>query len=354
MADQQTPRRPKRKLERLLLLAGIIGIGAWLGSMLVMAVSQSWDNWALERQLRGEPVSVQAYINDREQRINAEIRRFLGLASPPVSPQPQLEPEKPVQARAPKSGDLIGRITIPRLDLKASVREGTTERTLALASGHIPGTALPGQNGNVGVAGHRDTFFQGLAGIRLRDEIEFETPEARYTYQVSSTQVVKPTSVQVLQAGLYPELTLVTCYPFDFIGSAPDRFIVKARLVSQIPAATNLAEVRARPALAAPAKAEANTKPKPVATHPGRISFAVARSRSRQLTPGISIGVTDIDLSTRRVNGWLWVMPDRRTIWLRNQPAHQPVIFYQDGEKRELTIAEVSRSSAAGYLQLLN
>jgi len=111
------------------------------------------------------------------------------------------------------------------------VREGDGEDTLSLALGHIPSTAFPGQPGNVGVAGHRDTIFRGLRNIRKNDLIVFETRDAKYSYRVEKIQIVKPEQVDVLKAGATRELTLVTCYPFHYVGSAPDRFIVKARQV---------------------------------------------------------------------------------------------------------------------------
>jgi sortase A len=132
-----------------------------------------------------------------------------------------------------RNGALIGRLEIPRLNMRAVVREGAGQDTLDVALGHIPGTALPGQPGNVGVAGHRDTLFRGLRKIEKNDVIEFQTPNGSYNYKVVSTEVVKPDNVAVLDAGRHPEMTLVTCYPFYYVGSAPDRFIVKARLVTE-------------------------------------------------------------------------------------------------------------------------
>ena len=111
------------------------------------------------------------------------------------------------------------------------VAEGDGEDTLSLALGHIPSTALPGQEGNVAVAGHRDTIFRGLRDIRKNDLILFETRAGKYAYRVERTEIVKPSQVSVLKAGSTRELTLVTCYPFHYVGSAPDRFIVKARQV---------------------------------------------------------------------------------------------------------------------------
>jgi sortase A len=127
---------------------------------------------------------------------------------------------------------LLGRLTIPRLNLTEMVREGAQESTLSLALGHIPGTALPGQRGNVGVAGHRDKIFRGLRDVQKDDLIRFETLDGTYLYRVQETEIVMPDQVSVLRASQHPELTLVTCYPFYYVGSAPQRFIVKAREVS--------------------------------------------------------------------------------------------------------------------------
>jgi sortase A len=138
----------------------------------------------------------------------------------------QSHPPPPIQ-----NGALIGRLAIPRLNIRSVVREGAGQDTLDVALGHIPGTALPGQPGNTGIAGHRDTLFRGLRKIEKNDVIEFQTPAGSFSYKVESTSIVKPDNVAVLQAGQRPEMTLVTCYPFYYVGSAPDRFIVKARLI---------------------------------------------------------------------------------------------------------------------------
>jgi sortase A len=115
------------------------------------------------------------------------------------------------------------------------VREGDDDGTLDVALGHIPGTALPGQKGNVGVAGHRDTLFRRLAEIAKGDEIQLETKSSTYAYQVDDMAIVRPDTVSVLAPGRRDQLTLVTCYPFRYVGSAPERYIVKAHLVSQTP-----------------------------------------------------------------------------------------------------------------------
>ena len=112
------------------------------------------------------------------------------------------------------------------------VREGVDRKTLQLAVGHIPATALPGQAGNVGVAGHRDTFFRGLKDVKTRDEIQFSTLSGDFKYVVESLIVVEPDNVGVLAPSSENVLTMVTCYPFSYIGAAPKRFIVRARQVS--------------------------------------------------------------------------------------------------------------------------
>jgi sortase A len=111
------------------------------------------------------------------------------------------------------------------------VRVGDDARTLQLAVGHIRGTALPGESGNVGLAGHRDTFFRRLGDIRADDQIRIVTPEGTFHYRVARTDVVDPTDVWVLDDTSGSVLTLVTCYPFSFVGSAPQRFIVRAELL---------------------------------------------------------------------------------------------------------------------------
>lgn len=126
---------------------------------------------------------------------------------------------------------LLGRMVIPRLGVSVIVAEGTDERTLRRAGGHIPGTSLPGQRGNVGIAGHRDTLFRPLRNIRQNDVITLTTLAGEYRYRVTSTEIVSPSDVTVLQADGHEVLTLVTCYPFYFVGPAPDRFIVRAERV---------------------------------------------------------------------------------------------------------------------------
>ena len=126
------------------------------------------------------------------------------------------------------SGGLVGRIEIPSLSFSAILIEGTTRETLQRAVGHIAGTARPGQAGNVGISGHRDTFFRPLRHIHRDDLITLTTLDGRFNYRVVSMRVVDPSEVSVLEGGKGESLTLVTCYPFYFVGPAPDRFVVHA------------------------------------------------------------------------------------------------------------------------------
>jgi sortase A len=121
---------------------------------------------------------------------------------------------------------------IPRLGLSVVVVEGVGRTTLRRGVGHIPGTALPGEDGNVGLSGHRDTFFRPLKDLRIKDEIQISTLKGDFSYEVESLRVVEPSDVGVLEPARENVLTLVTCYPFFYIGAAPKRFVVRARQMS--------------------------------------------------------------------------------------------------------------------------
>ena len=191
-ADRRRRRR-WRALERLLLLIGVVSLGYF-----AYVVTESYLYQALE---------------------NRELDAILAGA-----PEPAVHVPRP----RPAAGSMIGRIEIPRLGVSAIIRAGSDARTLRLAVGHIPGTAFPGESGNIGLAGHRDTFFRRLRDIRVDDEIRIVTPEETYAFRVERTSVVKPRDTWVLNETPTPALTLVTCYPFTYVGSAPDRFIVRA------------------------------------------------------------------------------------------------------------------------------
>ena len=165
----------------------------------------------------------------RESRI---LQRFLedqhsmGIDSPQAK---QLSPPKIPPASA--MNGLVGRIEIARLGLSVMIVEGDDGKTLRRAAGHVPGTAMPGQPGNVGITAHRDTFFRPLRNIQMNDVITLTTLRGVYHYRVVSTKVVSPQDVEVLDPTGGEVLTLVTCHPFYFVGAAPNRFIVRAERV---------------------------------------------------------------------------------------------------------------------------
>jgi len=128
-------------------------------------------------------------------------------------------------------GEVIGEIQVPRLGLKAIVVQGDSPANLKRAVGHLSKSALPGEWGNVALAGHRDTFFRTLRDIRLGDEIKFKTRERSFEYLVESIEVVAPTDIRVLESSTGHDLTLLTCFPFHYVGPAPNRFVVRAREV---------------------------------------------------------------------------------------------------------------------------
>jgi sortase A len=129
-------------------------------------------------------------------------------------------------------GDVLGRLTIPRLNLSVMVLEGDDAAILKEGAGHIPSTSLPNQNGNLGIAAHRDTYFRPLRLIHPNDVIEFTTAAGIWRYTVTDTEIVRPSDIQVLAKAPGRDLTLVTCYPFYFLGSAPKRWIVHAKRVA--------------------------------------------------------------------------------------------------------------------------
>jgi sortase A len=283
------------------------------------------------------------------------VTTLLGLR-PSSTPLPS-QPATGLQARKPpiENGGLIGRLVIPRLQLHAIVREGVGRDTLDLALGHIPGTALPGQTGNVGVAGHRDTLFRRLKDVRNGDLVQLQTLGGDYTYKVEATAIVEPKNIQVLNATGHPEITLVTCYPFDYVGAAPDRFIVRAHLVSGALSGQEAAGFEQsstppnQPHAVRSARPAEGSRPLPGITS---VAFRVSESHSRQLAPGIWFGLSSTDTTRRSVNGWMWVMPNRRTIWLRDQQTHEPIVFYddRDGKRRELILTGVTGDSVTGHL----
>jgi sortase A len=189
-------------LESILLVGAGVALG-WCGLVLV----QRHDFQAAERE-----------------RLRRSIAERTPVAIPSLPPE---APLRPAAAPAPPRSWTGGKIEMPRLGISAMVKEGDDDQTLRLAVGHIPGTAVPGEGGNVALAGHRDSFFRPLKDARIGDDIVLTTPEGRFSYTVDRIEVVSPTQVSVLAPTGRPSVTLVTCYPFHYIGHAPERFIVR-------------------------------------------------------------------------------------------------------------------------------
>ena len=145
----------------------------------------------------------------------------------------QIDAEERHKAALPpavaKEGDVLGRIEIPRLKLQVAILEGTTAHTLRLGVGHIDGTAFPGTGGSIGIAGHRDTYFRSLKDIRRNDEILLQTAAGIFRYEVDWIRITDPADGGILAPTADSGLTLVTCYPFHYIGAAPERYVIHAR-----------------------------------------------------------------------------------------------------------------------------
>jgi sortase A len=181
-----------RWVERVFVIVGLVCV-AWAGS--------TW---------------LTAYHFQREQRRALEATRSGAPAETALLPD------------AIDSSAAIGRLDIPRLDVSVVVMRGDDERTLSKAVGHLPDTPLPWNGGNAAVAGHRDTFFRPLERVRPGDDIYLETLRGRLHYRVRRAIVVEPDDLSVLDPSTHPALTLITCYPFWYVGPAPKRFVVQA------------------------------------------------------------------------------------------------------------------------------
>lgn len=192
-----------RWLEGVLFLAGLLLLGLWVKN----------------------DTEARAFSTAESGKLDAAPRDVEAVASRGQAP-PQ-EGWFPVTL---ESG-VFGRIEIPRLGISALIAEGTKPAQLERWVGHVAKTAFPGQPGNCALAGHRDSFLRGLGDVRENDVIRIDTLQGTYTYAVEWGAVVGPSRVEVLDETATPSLTLVTCYPFLAVGPAPERFVVRARLV---------------------------------------------------------------------------------------------------------------------------
>jgi sortase A len=209
-----TPRRrPRRWLERLLLLVGAAAL-TWVALLLVDA--------RLAQQRALATLDAPPFEEADEEVVTIPDVADETLVAPTAAP---VVPAVPVAAP-------IAELSIPRLHLSAAVLQGADAHTLRRGPGHVVQSALPGGSGNVVIAGHRDTFFRPLQYIQVGDDIDLRTPTLRIRYRVTAIWVVGSREISVLRRTDSPTLTLITCYPFRLVGNAPDRFVVRAEPVA--------------------------------------------------------------------------------------------------------------------------
>jgi len=190
----------------------VLRLGHWVlgvGAVLMLGYSGLlWaDGWYFQKAERRH---FEQLLSERA--LTAALGRAISLALP--------------------TGGVMGRIEIRRLGLSVMVAEGVDQGTLRRAAGHIPGTAQPGEAGNVAISAHRDTFFRPLRNIRRNDLVTLTTLAGNYDYRVVATKVTEPSDVSVLAPNGKEILTLITCYPFYFVGSAPKRFVVQGERIT--------------------------------------------------------------------------------------------------------------------------
>jgi sortase A len=205
-----------RNIERLLLVVGLLMLGVYLGARAHRAVLSRAALWNFK--------------SERHSSADKSGTLLIAAARPDFtlwSPQRMKEYE---ESLATYLAPAIGVLRIPKIHVEVPVLEGTDDLSLNRGVGRIAGTASPGQDGNIGIAGHRDGFFRGLKDVALGDTVDMVTLTRTDTYVIDNVVIVDPTDTSVLQGRRRPSLTLVTCYPFYYAGSAPQRYIVQASL----------------------------------------------------------------------------------------------------------------------------
>jgi sortase A len=173
--------------------------------------------------------AVTVYTWHYQRAAKSQLERMISIEKHAAAPEhaPSVKP--------PGRGEIIGRVDIPRLNVSAAVAEGDDDKTLGKAVGHLPDTPLPWhRSGNVALAAHRDGLFRRLENIRLDDDVRIVTARGEYHYRVKKTRIVDPDDVWVIAPTATPTITLITCYPFSFVGNAPQRFVVQAELVGYV------------------------------------------------------------------------------------------------------------------------
>lgn len=173
----------------------------------------------------------QAWLFEHRERARLAAAAGEGLPVPGV-PSPAIAARQLRHSALP--GRAWGRIEIPRLGVDALVAEGVDAATLRVAVGHVPDTAFPDELGNVALAGHRDTVFRPLRELQPGDSVTVTTPLGVFSYEVDQIRIVAPHETEVIAPVPERVLTLVTCYPFGYVGPAPQRYVVRARFVQPL------------------------------------------------------------------------------------------------------------------------
>jgi len=213
-----------------LILAGVCALLVWAWGLSEGAVYQYVQGVQFARAVAGDGSGVVAGSTALEPRPRPAEPSGSAAKAPLVGPSHPMVPA--LAGLFSRDPQLIGRLDAPGIDLSVMVREGVDDDTLRKAAGHLPSSALPGQPGNFVLLGHRDTFFRPLRGIQRGDSLTIRTQTGQFTYVVDSLEVTGPESIKIEQ-GAEPVATLITCFPFTYIGSAPRRFVVHARLATK-------------------------------------------------------------------------------------------------------------------------
>ena len=208
------------KVERLLLVFGLLMLGVYLGARAHKAV--------LSR------AAVASFKTEQPAERPATVK--LVAAKPDFSLWSEKRVREYQDSLLAHFAPAIGILRIPKISVEVPVLEGTDDLSLNRGVGRIAGTATLGESGNIGIAGHRDGFFRGLKDVGPGDRIELVTSNETDTYVIDQISIVEPDDVSVLRPRPHPSLTLVTCYPFYFVGSAPKRYIVQASITDSGPA----------------------------------------------------------------------------------------------------------------------
>ncbi|HYV62264.1 MAG TPA: class D sortase [Bryobacteraceae bacterium] len=198
----------------LLIVVGVAGMLVWIWGLADGALYQYTQGVQFANEAAGGDVEIAGNLATSEAGPRPVVSRWLAPALPKRDPL------------------LLGRLEIPSIQLTVMVREGVDDASLRKAAGHLPSSPFPGENGNVVLLGHRDTFFRPLRGIAQGDPIRVRTPSRSFQYVVDSIQVVAPEQSLAFENTSLRSITLITCFPFDYIGPAPRRFVVRARMIS--------------------------------------------------------------------------------------------------------------------------